>query len=426
MRPIAPHRATATVAGLFLVGVLVGSWVGRAAVARATDPYAGLERFARVLTAIEVDYVEPVATEDLIDAAIDGMVDELDPHSRWMSAEAVAELRADTDGQQTGFGVELARVDGGIQIEKVLPESPAEREGLMAGDRLLAIDGVRLAGMELAEVEARMSGERGEISELEVLREGWKEPQKLSTHRDTVKIPALETQRLDDLLYVRFIDFQRGSARDLTHALAEHDDLRGLVLDLRDNTGGLLDEAVGVVDLFLDEGTIVSVRGRKDGMKAHHASSKTPARDLPVAILTNHYSASASEIVAGALQEAGRAVLVGSPTYGKGSVQQLYRNTDGSALKLTVARYHLPSGKTIPAGQGLTPDIAVDQTNQRPSEQLITRLRALHLEEEEELLALVGTLRDPKDKGVAVRWSLDPVERAQVDPVIRAAVEHLR
>lgn len=425
MRPIAPHRATATVAGLFLVGVLVGSWVGRAAVARATDPYAGLERFARVLTAIEADYVEPLDTETLIDAAIDGMVDELDPHSRWMSAEAVAELRADTEGSTTGFGVELAVVDGGFRIEKVLADSPAAREGLVAGDRLIAIDGVQLAGMALADVEARMQGERGEIGELTVLREGWRAPQKLSTHRDTVKIPALEVARFDSVLYVRFIDFQRGSALDLAHTLAANADATGLLLDLRDNTGGLLDEAVGVVDLFLDEGTIVSVRGRKDGVQAHHATKKTPARDLPVVVLTNHYSASASEIVAGALRDAGRARLVGGATYGKGSVQQLYRNPDGSALKLTVARYHLTSG-TIPAGQGLQPDVPVEVAPTRPSQRLIERLRALELEEEEELLALVASLSDPRDEGVPIRWSLPPVERAEVDPVLRAGLEQLQ
>lgn len=382
-----------------------------------------------MLTVIESDHVVPMDSEVLVDAAIRGMVGELDPHSSWMTAAAVHELRADAEGETTGFGVELEVHDGGIRIVRVLPDSPAAREGLLAEDRLLSVDGVPFAGMTVREAAQRMAGERGEIAELQVLRAGWDAPQTIRTQRDVIKEPALEVHRFDDVLYVRFIDFQRGSGLELREAILEERGLTGLVLDLRDNTGGLLDEAVEVVDTFLTDGPIVSVRGRRPEIEVYNATPGAIPGTVDVLVLTNHYSASASEIVAGALQETKRARLVGSPTYGKGSVQQLYRNPDGSALKLTVAQYHLPSGKTIPPHQGLQPDVpVVAHEGLPPSLELLAKLEELALDEDqrEELQALVHRLEDPKPKREAIRWSLPPVQRAEEDPVIREALRLLR
>ncbi|MEZ4321411.1 MAG: S41 family peptidase [Myxococcota bacterium] len=431
MKRTPAHRATVTVSGLFLVGLLVGSWVGRAAVARATDPYAGLDRFARMLTAIEADYVEPLEGEALLDAAVAGMVEELDPHSRWMSASAVQELEADAAGNTTGFGLEVGRTPSGVVVLKVLPGSPAAREGLQRGDRILAIDGEALEGASLEQVRQLFDGTTGQESELEVLREGWEAPQHVHTAREQMHLPATEGVLLDgDVMYVRLIDFQKDAA---TEVLAEVDRLQasasrkwaGLVLDLRDNTGGLLNEAVAVTDLFLDDGVIVSVRGRRDGVTTYEATPGGLPSDLRVAVLINGLSASASEIVAGALQDTHRATLVGSPSYGKGSVQQLYRNADGSALKLTVARYHRPSGAPIEARKGLEPDVLVETTVQQgPRARIEARLALLEVDDaERELLhGLLADLEEPRTAPQRISWSSPVEERAPADAAVKAAV----
>lgn len=422
------------VAGLFLGGLLMGSWAGRAAVARATHPYSGLERFARMLTAIEVDYVEQRRSEILLDAAVQGMVDDLDPHSRWMSAEAVRELEADADGSAIGFGIDVGMKEGGVVVLDVLPGSPAEREGLKTGDRILSIDGVELDGLRLSEIEGHFQGGRGEPSDLEVLREGWEAPLRVATQRDSIRVPATEAALMPgDVMYVRIVDFQRGCAEEFAEDVARLQAAAatpwaGLVVDLRDNTGGLLDEAVGVVDLFLEDGPIVSVRGRRRGEETHPATPGAFPQAMPVVLLVDGLTASASEIVAGALQETGRAKLVGTRTYGKGSVQQLYRNPDGSALKLTVARYHLPSGEPIRAREGLTPDVRIEDV-QRGSvrERLRTELATLELQPQrrEELLALVDALEERPTRTTRRSWTMPVSDRAVSDPVVGAALDLL-
>lgn len=454
------------VTGLFVVGLLLGSWTGRAAVARAVDPYTGLDRFARVLAAIEADYVEPVDGDELLDAALDGMVGRLDPHSRWMSASAVAELDADAEGSATGFGVEVGQVDDGVVVIRVLPGSPAEREGLTRGDRILGIDGTPLAGMDLDGVRALFDGDRGQRADLEVLRDGWQSPKTLSARREQVHVPAIESALLaGDVMYVRVVDFQRGGAAELdrdVRAMQERATVKwaGLILDLRDNTGGLLDEAVAVTDLFIDEGPVVSVRGRPDGagvspdspdgrgesvrspdgvgespplgsgeITVHRATAGGFPPELPVVVLVNGMSASASEIVAGALRETGRAQLVGSATYGKGSVQQLYRNPDGSALKLTVAEYLLPSGATIPARQGLVPDHVAGPTSpEGPRAMLHDRLQALPIgaPERDELLALLDGLEERDPPMPRVPWQVPVDQRSEQDPALRKALDLVR
>ncbi|MCB9674324.1 MAG: S41 family peptidase [Alphaproteobacteria bacterium] len=435
MRRISGHRATITVGGLFVLGLASGSWVGTAAVARATDPYAGLDRFARMFTAIESDYVVPVEGETLLDAAVAGMVEQLDPHSRWMSASAVEALTADAAGNTTGFGLEVGRTRDGVVVLKVLPGSPAAREGLQRGDRILAIDGSMLDGASLDDVKKLFDGSEGQESDLEILREGWEAPQHVQTAREQVHLPATEGSLLaGDVMYVRLIDFQTDAADELMAditRLQQKADTKwaGLILDLRDNTGGLLSEAVQVTDLFLDEGPIVSVRGRRDGVTSYDATPGGVPADLPVAVLINGLSASASEIVAGALQDTHRAVLVGSQSYGKGSVQQLYRNPDGSALKLTVARYHRPSGAAIEAREGLVPDVPVEGSHtQGPRAQIEARLAALDVDADERA-AITGLLADLEEREPSpprIPWSRPPDERLPGDPVVQAALDALR
>lgn len=419
------------VAGLFLMGLALGSWAGRAAVARATEPYDGLERFARMLTAIESDYVETRQADLLLDAAVDGMVSKLDPHSRWMSAAAVQDLEADAEGEGVGFGLELAVREGAVVVLDVKGGSPAARNGVEVGDRILSIDGVGLGGLALADVQRHFDGERGQTSDLEILRAGWDAPQRLSAHRDAIRTPGTESVLVDGVAYVRIIDFQRECgaelAADLERLTAEADgQLRAVLLDLRDNTGGLLSEAVAVADQFLDDGVIVSVRGRRRTEEVYEATPGGLAADVPLFVLVDGLTASASEIVAGALQQTGRAKLVGRPTYGKGSVQQLYRNPDGSALKLTVARYHLPDGSPIVAAKGLIPDLPVaDGATRGSQEALRAELRALDLDEERRLrlLALVDGLQERSPRLSRHRWTRPVSARLQGDPDILRALQ---
>lgn len=435
VQAVSPPKATFFVVGLFLSGLALGSYTGRAAVDRATAPYAGLERFARMLTAIESDYVEDREVEGLLDAAVAGMVRELDPHSRWMSASDVRALEADADGSAIGFGIDVGIADeGAVVVLDVLPDSPAARQGLAPGDRILSIDGIGLDGLALADIEARFQGGRGEEADLEVLREGWDAPVRMATTRDSIRVPATESALLPgDVMYVRVVDFQRHCAEELAEDVERlqaeaNSPWKGLLLDLRDNTGGLLDEAVAVVDLFLEEGPIVSVRGRTREEEVHRATAGAFPSEMPVLVLVDGVTASASEIVAGALKETGRARLVGSRTYGKGSVQQLYRNADGSALKLTVARYHLPSGAVIQSRQGLEPDVrvtAAPHTSVR--DRLRTELMSLELQptRREELLALIDALDEQPARLRRKSWSVPPEARAVDDPVVLAALEAL-
>ncbi len=439
-----PRHATVVVTGLFLVGLLCGALAGRAAVARVTDPYAHLDLFARVLATIQEDYVDELTGDQLIDAAIDGMIDELDSQSRWLDSEQLQTLRDEADGTTTGIGIEVRSVDHGVQVTKVLPGSPALRQGLTAGDTIVAVDGQQLAGLRLEDVREWFDGDRGELTALTVMREGWTEPRVVEATHDTMRREAVEGALLDGVIYLRLDQFQEGSATDL---LARATDLArpaggiesvaGLVLDLRDNPGGLLTEAVAVTDLFLDDGIIVSTRGRSAEALAslaeeHLASPGGFPPDLRVVVVINGMSASASEIVAGALQDTDRATIVGERSYGKGTVQQVYMHLapDSAALKLTVGTYTTPSGQPVAPREGRVPDVVVPWPMPPPaSEQLRARLAALEQVDPDErvaLLTLAAGLRDPKRARPEIPWGQPLATRVADDPQIQAALAAAR
>jgi carboxyl-terminal processing protease len=434
-------RAALVVSALFVSGLGGGMVTGVAAIARAQDPYTGLDRFARVLTVIEREYVDPTETPTLVDAAIEGMVDALDPQSRWLSADEVTSLREDTAGETTGIGVELRPAEGGVAIDRVLPGSPAERDGLQPGDRIVAIDGEPVAGLAMDDILERFHRERGVAARLAIQRPGWDAPHEVATTHDRIAITAVEGALLaDDIGYVRLVQFQEGAARDLgaeIHLLEGQAGgrLAGLLLDLRDNPGGLLSEAVAVSDLFLESGPIVSTRGRAElrDLEAppKEAWEATPGGwpRLPVVVVVNGGSASASEIVAAALQDSRRARLVGTRTYGKGTIQQLYRHTDGSAIKLTVGRYFTASGEPVADRQGRAPDIEVPWNLDRdPRARLVARLRTASIPEDERaaLLSLADEIPAPDPEPVDIAWDRPPAERLAGDPQVQAAVAALR
>ena len=425
MSRVSSSKATLTVSALFASGLFMGAWTGTAAAERTRNPYAELSLFARVLTTIETDYVEEKSSEVLVHDAITHMVGDLDPHSRWLSKETYERFRQESHGNYVGIGIEVLPEEAGIRVLRVLTGGPAERDGLQDQDLILEVDGTSAADLDASRVEDLLQGTRGEAVRLRI-RRGDAELG-VDTVRDTVLTPSVEAHRLGDIGYLRLLQFQEGTDSEMRDALAQMPDITGLVVDVRDNPGGLLDQAVAVSDLFLDEGVIVSTRGRLEGEIVHRATPGGVAADLPVALLVNGGSASASEILAGALQDTERARLFGEPTYGKGSVQTLYELGDGSAIKLTIGRYYTPSGAPVESAQGRTPDEAVSLVPETdPAGELREALGALSLPEEEQqrLLGLVDQL-ESRETHSEIPWNVDWSERLEQDPQLAAAVAWL-
>jgi carboxyl-terminal processing protease len=356
-------RAFFLVGAVFAGGLLSGAGTVRSAFSRSSDAYAGLDTYALALNKVEQVYVEEVDGLALVHASIRGMVDTLDPHSLWLSPQDYKALQERADGRYLGIGVELGEMgEAEMVIDEVTPRGPAALAGVEPGDVLTAIDGQQLSQLTPEDVQALLAGSIGEPVELTLLRN--RAEVRLTVIRDEVVDVSIAGELINgNIGYVRVEHFHRRAAAELSYAigaLSDRAELAGLILDLRDNPGGLITEAVEMVDLFVSTGTIVEVR-RRDAEPEIYTASAGDELTLPLVVLINGGSASASELVAGALQDLGRATLIGSPTYGKGSMQHIYLFNDGSALKLTVARYYLPSGATIAPNIGLEPDRAVSQ-----------------------------------------------------------------
>ncbi len=333
------------------------------AVPRKYTPYRKLDIFAQVLTQVENNYVEHVDDTKLIYGALQGMTRSLDPHSVFMPPEIYRQIKAETQGQFGGVGVEVELRDGWLTVVSPLEGTPAQRAGLKPGDQIRAIDGKTTEGITMYQAVKRMRGPRGATVTLTIRRPGLDKPFAVKIKREIIKIISVSSRMLrPGIGYVRLKNFQETTEPELKKALVELErkaTLRGLVLDLRNNPGGLLDQSVRVVDLFVKAGLIVRTKGKGgrvlDEEKAH---IKGTYSGFPIVCLVNGGSASASEIVAGALQDHRRAVILGSRTFGKGSVQTIIDLEDGSGLKLTVARYYTPLGRSIQE-KGIAPDILV-------------------------------------------------------------------
>jgi carboxyl-terminal processing protease len=331
------------------------------------QPYRPLDVFSDVLAHVENSYVEDVDEKELVYGAIDGMMAKLDPHSVFMRPDVYRQMRDETTGEFDGLGLELTVHDGEVTVISPVAESPGERAGIRPGDRVLSIDGAATKDMTLADATRRMKGPAGTKVTLEVMRDGFASPQQLVLVRDRVRTQSVDMRVLDAerrYAYVRVRTFQERTDRSLVKALDDAraqlgGQLRGLVLDLRNNPGGLLDQAVRVSDVFLSSGVIVTTAGRgRRNVDVERAKEKDTEPAYPLIVLVNKGTASASEIVAGALQDQGRAVIMGTATFGKGSVQTIIELEDGSGLKLTVARYYTPRNRSIQA-HGIAPDILV-------------------------------------------------------------------
>jgi carboxyl-terminal processing protease len=329
------------------------------------EPYEKLKIFSDALTLVQKNYVDDVKIDDLIYGAIKGMLETLDPHSAFLPPDVYKELQVETKGTFGGLGIEITLKDGVLTVVSPIEDTPAYRAGIASGDQILKIDGKFTKNMSLADAVKKMRGQEGTKVTLTIMREGFSEPKNFTLTRAIIQIKSVKYKRLeDDLGYIRITQFQEKTDHDFKEVLHQLESgekpLKGLILDLRNNPGGLLDQAVKISDLFIDEGLIVYTEGKVENQRIKFFAHKNEqTRDYPMVALVNGGSASGSEIVAGALQDHGKAVVVGTKTFGKGSVQTIIPLDDGSGIRITTAKYYTPNGRSIQA-KGITPDIIVE------------------------------------------------------------------
>ncbi|MED5374490.1 MAG: S41 family peptidase [Myxococcota bacterium] len=414
-------------------GLALGQYTGGVVHAQKQAPYDGLDTFTRALTQIQVNYVEQRSTQELVEAAIAGMTDALDEQSAYYDPETYARLKERTEGESSGVGLSVETVEGGLLVTEVIQGGPADLAGVVEGDLLLEIDGEAIGAWTLERVARRIQGPRGSEVVLTVLRRDAE--LKVPVIRDQVHTAAVSGRLVPGGVgYIRLEHFQRRSGQELLAEKARLEalnggQLTGLVLDLRSNPGGLLEEAVTVVDHFVDQGLIVETRGRLDAAtnEQHHATAPDTDLQTPVVVLMNSMSASASEIVAGSLQVAGRAQVVGEPSYGKGSVQSYYEYPSGGALKLTIARYYLADGRHFERGSGVVPDhevLLLDESAQDPRQSLLAGIQESSLSEAEkqELMGLAQSLPAPQRASLSPSFKGPILERIQSDPQLAKAM----
>lgn len=347
----------ATVAAIVTLG-----WRSIPDVSAGADRYEKLRLFTEVLSVVERSYVEKTETKDLIYSAIKGMMRSLDPHSAFLTPNDYKEMQVDTKGEFGGLGIQISIRDNVLTIIAPIEDTPAWRAGIKSGDKIIKIDDESTKDMTLYDAVSRMRGAKGTKVTISIMREGVKGLTDYPIVRDIIKIKSVKSKVLqDDIGYVKIVQFQERTARDLSKALKELSTkgVIALVLDLRNNPGGLLNSAVAVTSRFLPPGKLVVYIKSRDGEKAEYKTSGVDKQfELPMVVLVNQGSASASEIVAGALKDWKRSVILGVKTFGKGSVQSVVPLSDGAGLRLTTARYYTPNGITIQS-TGITPDITV-------------------------------------------------------------------
>ena len=328
-------------------------------------PVDQIRTFAEVFAKIKKDYVENVEDGTLLENAIKGMLEGLDPHSSYLDEDAYLDLQEGTSGEFGGLGIEVGMEDGFIKVISPIDDTPAQKAGLQSGDLVIRLDETPVKGLSLNDAVARMRGEPGTDITLTIIREGEEKPLKITITRDVIKVKSVRTQTLEPGFgYLRISHFQSRTAEDARAGLQQlkqdnNGNLNGLILDLRNNPGGILSAAVGISDLFLDKGLIVYTEGRIDDSRLKFNAKPADILDnAPMVVLVNAGSASASEIVAGALQDHKRAIIMGQKTFGKGSVQTVLPISNAAALKLTTARYFTPSGRSIQVS-GIEPDVII-------------------------------------------------------------------
>ncbi len=367
------RTSTFFIAGLIIgLSMAVGHSVYALKDSQQTIPFEDLQAFTDVYSRIKQDYVESVDDKKLLEDAIRGMLSGLDPHSSYLDSDEFNELRVGTTGQFGGLGIEVGMENGFVKVISPIDDTPASRAGIQAGDLIIRLDDKAVKGMTLSDAVKIMRGKPDTDITLTIVREGESKPLKVTITREIIRVKSVKKRMLEPGYgYVRITNFQSRTATDLLKSvsdLQEEQKLKGMVLDLRNNPGGVLNGAVGVSDAFLDAGLIVYTEGRVDDSSMKYTA--TPGDILngaPLVVLVNGGSASASEIVAGAMQDHERAIIMGFNTFGKGSVQTIQELRNGSAVKLTTARYYTPNGRSIQA-EGIAPDIALKNLEVKQSE----------------------------------------------------------
>ena len=392
--------------------ILLGPYGDSRVSAVDRNTYKNLKTFSEVLDMVEKNYVEPVENDRLMQGAINGMIKSLDPHSSFMTAEMYKELEVDTRGTFGGLGIEITILKNVLTVVSPIEDTPAYHAGIKAGDQILRIDEKDTKDITITEAVKRLRGPKDTKVTITILREGMTKPKDYVITRSIIKIRSVKTNVYDNHIgYIRISSFQEQTADDAKKALKEIETkaspLKGIVIDMRNNPGGLLNQSVEVSDLFLKSGVIVSTRGRSKNME-----TKSMAKDdgdeptCPIVILVNEGTASAAEIVSGALQDSGRAIILGTQTFGKGSVQTVIPLEDGSALKLTTAKYYTPNGRSIQA-EGIIPDIVVKPARppaeKEPSEN--------HLREKD----LKGHIKSPSENEASPKEGEAKTEESRKD-----------
>jgi carboxyl-terminal processing protease len=373
---------------------------------------------------VEKNYVEPVETDKLLQGAINGMIKSLDPHSSFMTAEMYKELEVETRGIFGGIGIEITLVKDVLTVVSPIEDTPAYNAGVKSGDQIIKIDGKSTKDITIQEAVSKLRGPKDTKVTITILREGLAKPKDIEVTRSTIKIRSIKSKVYDDHIgYIRISSFQERTGDDLKKALQEIEakarPLNGIVLDMRNNPGGLLNQSVEVSDAFLKSGIIVSTRGRSKSMESEAAAKDDGDEPTcPMVVLVNEGTASAAEIVSGALQDNGRAVILGTQTFGKGSVQTVIPLEEGAALKLTTAKYYTPKGRSIQA-EGITPDIVVKPI--RPAEEKEDADN--HLLREKDLKGHIKSTQENDAKAEEAKKEKDNLDR---DNQLKNAIDILK
>ncbi|OGP62267.1 MAG: peptidase S41 [Deltaproteobacteria bacterium RBG_13_53_10] len=417
---------------VFIAGVAIGMAQSRKVSAVSNPLYEDLKVFTDVLGLLQKEYVEEKNPKDLIQGAIKGMLDTLDPHSAFMPPGVYKEMQEETKGRFEGLGIEITTRDEILTVVSPIEDTPAFKAGILAGDQILRIDGESTKNMNLMDSVKRLRGPKGTKVTITIMREGFTTPKEITLTRDVIPIRSVRYELMEKQYgYVRVSQFQDKTDSELDKALKSLEEeakggLKGMILDLRNNPGGLLDQAVKVSDRFIDSGLIVSMEGRREEQKMKFfARSQGTVAAYPLVVLINSGSASGAEIVAGAIQDHNRGILLGTQTFGKGSVQTIFPLKDGSGLRLTTAKYFTPSGRSIQA-KGITPDIVVKPL-QANEEKVIPERHPVEKDLERHLIEVEKGVTKEKEKPKNEETKKEELkEKKPVDNQLERGIELLK